>query len=265
MTSADTLEILGQSARAEVCDKLARAEMLAAPFPHFIVHDLFPEAVYAELLAQRPPLDEGNTEANLLPPFWRIFDREVAASIITPALNARFLPYLRDKLTALFNADAVDAALEGITAPLAPRLGRMHARRKGASDPPHNDGLAVIYTWLIYLPDEERPDVLGTALYAVENIPALRRAYINRRNANILYAQDYGAKLKLAALTRFKPNTLLAFLNVVESQHSVLHEIDVVRYLWAGRTVIKQSVLNKLSGDWAIERIGPKRRDHPGL
>ena len=185
------------------------------PFPHAVVDDLLPQAVYDALLEAIPPVElfanrpfnkqQVGVPLTLGPRYsrhvWQFVARTLAPRIITPAVLSKFRVPLETWLGASLAPDAM-ALLDRLH--MACTDGRILLRGRGYNIPPHRDPKWGFITCLMYLarPDDDRS--LGTQLYSVTadtDAPDTKPHWI---------PPD---RCRLEATVELRPNRALIFLN----------------------------------------------------
>ncbi len=153
------------------------------PFSHIYFENLFPEDIYAEMMANLPeadrykainvykhsredgvstrdvlPLDAENLAT--MPPAQRQVWRDVANALAAPELKAAVFRKLAPDLALRF--DIPESQVDKIVTFCKPSLLR---DLEGYEIPPHPDGRAKVVTMQLYLPRDRTQLGLGTALY----------------------------------------------------------------------------------------------------
>jgi hypothetical protein len=153
------------------------------PFSHIYFENLFPEEIYAEMMACLPAADRYKAinvykhsredgvstrdvmplEAEalaLLPASQREVWRSVAVALAAPDLKAAIFRKLSPDLSLRF--DIPETQVDKIVTFCKPSLMR---DLEGYEIPPHPDGRAKVVTMQLYLPRDNSQLGLGTALY----------------------------------------------------------------------------------------------------
>jgi len=172
---------------AHMLQQLEAAEVSDVPFPHFIVRDLFPNDVYAQMIEQLP--DAGNYElmdkynngavetrfrmkmedAHLekLPEDQEKLWRAVRDSIGDPAIKRLVFRKLENGVKFRFGIPA--SQVEDVPGFPLPELFR---ELSGYSIAPHPDTRRKVVTMQIALPEDESQGELGTEFYKRSINPA---------------------------------------------------------------------------------------------
>ncbi len=230
--------------------KIASAQLILRPYPHFIVRDLMPDDFYR--LAQRfcaketsyaYPIPNGNGEARFpatksfknspdlteeAHAFWNMFRSTVCATVNRVGSEkirdhiGRYFQWLRHRGFIDIQASnpvLVDSALQV-------------SSRENSAVGSHPHSLYELLTSLIYMPEDDRMDHTGTWLDKFKG----KLLVTSRRTCSIslwppLWSVESAAKLmtynvvpsNLASpvyQVQYKPNALLAILNTPHSLHS---------------------------------------------
>jgi hypothetical protein len=194
---------------------IANATLHLEPFPHMIVDDLLPDALFKALVRGLPPsdlfADRAKNKQQLTVPFefgsrysvriWRHMTRTLGPDLIMPAIAERFRVPLRDWLAETMPTISPELLDElGLTC----SDGRILLRRPGYRIPPHRDPKWGFITALMYLPREGDDHRWGTHLFSVsEEQEAVGAAP---------HWIDDGV-CTLVTTVEFRPNRTLFFLN----------------------------------------------------
>ena len=203
--------------QAHVSQAIGAAELRSEPFEHIVVEQLLPPAVYDLLIAAIPPAvffdDHDPIKQNLAFPItlgaalhtvvWNFVDATIAGRAIQPAVLEKFHQPPQGHYDTIFGPSfrARANALPHISSG-----GRLMLRRPGYHLAPHRDPKRSMLTCLLYLARHGDDEAHGTQLFRVTN----------DREAS--YKQTYypgadGCGCELATVVRFRPNTMLVFLN----------------------------------------------------
>lgn len=203
--------------QAALVDHVTRAindaPMQVHPFPHLVIPRLLPEPFYENLLRALPPptfwRDGGFKRENwhigedagtrLSESTWRFMHDDIAATVVTPALVARFGSQIEDYWRAAFDVDPKE-----LTPTYSCDEGRLLLRRPGYKLGPHLDPANSVLTVLLYLAKPGAGASHGTDLYASDPLPRWR--------TGIFFPTEHGLKVERVGTVPFEPNTALAFL-----------------------------------------------------
>jgi hypothetical protein len=219
---------------AHFVERLRAAEVVAEPFPHFYLEEVFPADYYNELLARLPG---GGVYQNLyevtdlkLEHFrhrdQRDFDAGWTESL--PAGTKEFWDAFHEWF---LGAELARAVLRSFAEPLRERFGdeaawpevsvesQLIRHRAGYFLGPHSDLHTKLAVLLVYLAPDARGEHLGTSLYRPKQ-PGFRCPDSKH------YPFEQFERVKTAP---YRPNSLLAFLRSDVSFHGVepLTEDDV--------------------------------------
>ena len=198
--------------RAHVADALDRSPLVLDPFPHVVIDNLLPAALYAALIDTMPPrvLFEDkpvNKQQLRVPPslagaaasrLWRFMVAEVVEGQLQQTLVDKF----REPLTEFTRRFWPSVNLEDIG--FKGSDGRIILRRRGYAIPPHRDPKWGWLTLILYLAKPGDPDTWGTQLYRVSDD-------VEAPGAQPFWMQAHDNVL--AKDVRFLPNRALVFLN----------------------------------------------------
>lgn len=171
------------AAKRHMVYRIANAPVLAYPFPHLLVHDLFPRDFYARIQAMLPPEDEyvplkstGRVGAGYSPRRLSMFADRTRDGSMEPA-RAEFWRAVFDMMMETELGNWMMAKFYDV---IAPRFGLDNPAQNVELRPetflmrdldsyslgPHTDSPSKVVSVLIYLPaNADRAD-LGTSLYA---------------------------------------------------------------------------------------------------
>jgi hypothetical protein len=200
---------------------IARSPVIAAPVPHIVVEGLLPRAVYKLLLKAIPPVelfgDADPIKQNLRLPMHfgpassvrvlAILDEVVSRRAILPAVPDKFAEPVQRRAMSLFGDTVpLDSTLFSLSS------GRLMLRRPGYRLPPHRDPKRTLLTCLLYLASSADDAAYGTHLYRVENDgeAPFPQTY---------YPRHAGKSCQLVATVPYRPNCLLAFVNLPGGAH----------------------------------------------
>ena len=216
MSSAVDLHVLYQ---------IANAPIREYPYPHILVHDVFPAAFYRELRANLPEESALKTlgalgrvtgadyPARLVMPlthetvatlpaaqcaFWANVGNWILAGGFGRMMLAKFAPYLQQRLGDLSKVDFADEVLivrDGSTYTLGP----------------HTDAKHKVLSFLFYLPPDDSHAHLGTSIY-LPNDPKFRCEGGPHHDFS---------KFRRVLTMPYLPNTLFAFMKTSNSFHGV--------------------------------------------
>jgi len=205
--------------------RIANAPVREYPFPHIVVHDVFPQEFYGELRANLPEqsalktlgelgrIKGGDYPARLVMPltretiatlpqtqraFWEHVGNWILGGGFGRAMLAKFEPWLRARLGELGKHDFSDEVLI-VRDLVSYALG------------PHTDARHKVLSFLFYLPADDSQSHLGTSIYA-PNDPQLRCEGGPEHDPR---------KFRRIATMPYVPNTLFAFMKTNNSFHGV--------------------------------------------
>jgi hypothetical protein len=209
----------------EVQYQIANAPVLAFPYPHILVHDIFPADFYRELRANLPEKSALNTlgalgriqgadyPARLVMPltrdavaalpggqraFWEQVGNWFLGGEFRHLLLAKFAPYLQRRLGDLGKVSFQDELLI-VRDASSYALG------------PHTDSPSKVLSLLFYLPPDDSMAHLGTSVYLPNDAQF-------RCEGGPHY--DF-AKVRRVLTMPYVPNTLFAFMKTTNSFHGV--------------------------------------------
>jgi hypothetical protein len=202
---------------AHITRQIKSATLSKFPFPHAVVDNLLPDALYQALIRGLPPVelfnDRPTNERQLAVPFkiapvysrrvWTYMARTVVEQILTPTLLHMFKPVLNAWLYQSFPALGHEA-LDRV--PMHASDGRILLRTRGYVIPPHRDPKWGFVTCLLYLARPGDKQSWGTQLYTVDEdaeAPGTAPHWIDR------------ARCQQVSNVAFVPNRALVFLNSV--------------------------------------------------
>jgi hypothetical protein len=207
--------------RARIADAIhqamERAEVEEDPSTHLCLTDLLPRDFYDLLIEAMPPppcfryadptkQDFEPHSAMLVPDLsrivWTFFEDEVVEKLLTPALLAKFGPFVRGHYEDVFGREFADEAMQW---PQRSR-GRLMLRRPGYSLKPHLDPKKVLFTCLIYFARPGDSEEHGTQLYRVDRP-------FQASSLKTYYPEQHGYRCAPARTIPFLPNTGFAFIN----------------------------------------------------
>ena len=198
--------------RAHVADALDRSPLVLDPFPHVVIDNLLPAALYTALIDTMPPRvlfedNPVNKQQLRVPPrlagaaasrLWRFMVAEVVEGQLQQTLVDKF----REPLTEFTRRFWPSVNLEDIG--FKGSDGRIILRRRGYAIPPHRDPKWGWLTLILYLAKPGDPDTWGTQLYRVSDD-------VEAPGAQPFWMQAHDNVL--AKDVRFLPNRALVFLN----------------------------------------------------
>jgi hypothetical protein len=202
---------------AHITRQIKSVALSHSPFPHVVVDDLLPAALYQALIRGLPPVelfsDRPPNERQLAVPLkiapvyarcvWTYMARTVVEQMLTPALLQLFKPVLQAWLSHNFPAlgdDPVDRV------PMHASDGRILLRTRGYVIPPHRDPKWGFVTCLLYLARPGDSESWGTQLYTVDGDEEARGTTPNWIDPN---------RCRYVSDVAFVPNRALVFLNSV--------------------------------------------------
>jgi len=216
MSSAVDLHVVYRVANAPVRDY---------PFPHVLVHEVFPPDFYRELRANLPEqgalktlgalgrITGGDYPARLVMPltpentaklpaeqraFWERFGNWILTGGFGRMMLAKFEPWLKTRFADLGRQNFSDEVL-------IVRDGTSYALG------PHTDARHKVLSFLFYLPADDSQAHLGTSIY-LPNDPQFRCEGGPEHDRR---------RFRLMATMPYLPNTLFAFMKTSNSFHGV--------------------------------------------
>lgn len=214
---------VGEEVLNHIDKAIDHAVVQTYPFPHIVVENIFPDAVYKLVCGYFPnreaftpngnrlilPITYGCSEQTILDKnqrtFWRLFGEILVNKYIKPKITDKLIPFLNMK-EGLENYDINN---------FDPRYDTINFRQDGLFlDLPeyqiglHIDQRILLSAMLIYLPSDDQHQFLGTSIYS--GPPCLESNN---------YQVDY-SEIKHVKDIPYKPNTLFAFMQTPISWHS---------------------------------------------
>ena len=223
-----------QGPLAHVIARLRAAEVVAEPYPHYYLENVFPDDFYQALLRHLP---EATAYENLFEittlklDHFRHRDQRSLNDGWTDALPAELRDFWNGFNEWFYGADLAEAVLDSFAEPLRTRFSEKGAwpsvsvesqlirHRAGYFLGPHSDLNTKLVVLLLYLASDESASQLGTSLYRPK-APGFSCPH------SAHYPFEDFVKVKTAP---YKPNSALAFLRSDVSFHGVepLSEQDV--------------------------------------
>lgn len=200
-----------------LAQRIRAARVVHHPFSHFQIADVFPDAIYRDMIALRPPPEVETPGAG---PEYRerrsfAFDRLAARDPERAAFWATIHSAVESSTVLAAFVDAFGATeLVEVAAGFGLAFGtdaRLIRDRSGYALGPHKDHFSRFGSIVFNLPADEDARDLGTALYA-------RLSQGERFDNGQHYAFD---GFKLVGRADFLPNTAFGFLNFGEAYHGV--------------------------------------------
>jgi hypothetical protein len=234
---------------AHVINRLRTAEVVAEPYPHYYLEQVFPDAFYRELLDHLPTSEvyQNLYEVTTLKlDHFRHRDQRDLHTDWTRSLPAELKDFW-DRFDEWFlGPELAQAVLESFAEPLRGRFGgqdswpavsvesQLIRHRAGYFLGPHSDLHTKIAVLLIYLAPDESAAHLGTSIYRPKD-----SSFSCPDSAHYPF-EDF-IRVKTAP---YKPNSLLAFLRSDISFHGVepLAEQDMTD---GGRDLIQYVVYDR--------------------
>lgn len=220
-------------APGELAHALARveaSELRGDPFPHAIVRDFLPPALFSELRGTLPAIRDAmqSVQARHRNPGYSDKRFSYCLPIPTDPAVATLAEPVRTLQRVLTSARMVSALLARFESVVAPRLVEYERRTgqphvpigtsielihdgSGFDLPPHTDGGNKLVTGLLYFADPGDPVELGTQLYApLDPEPADVGGGVRARD-----------QLRVAGQAPYEPNVMLWFARSDRSFHGV--------------------------------------------
>ncbi|CAO3430277.1 hypothetical protein [Azospirillum doebereinerae] len=235
-TAADT----SADAAGHTLRRLREAPLRTDPFPHCVIPEILPAALYERALAHWPVTEEMRLAQQELPLRYQtpLDDRWLAGR---PEESSAVWREVRD---ALFNTGVVEHMAErfpsvrgkmswngGAPPVLHARIIEDHA---GHAMLPHTDIEVTMFSMLVYMPADDRGPHLGTALYRP------RDGSFRGRGMDRYPREDF----ELAGQAPFLPNHLLTY---APSDHS-FHGVEPVEPPCVRRLLVLFAMVDTRSG-----------------
>jgi hypothetical protein len=231
---------------AWLMERMTGARIAANPFPHLYVDNFLPPGFYERLVAAWPPesafranknrqkLDLVPTDAyadKLTDPFktlpvdmrtaWRSF-AQLNRAIVGPWLASLFEDHIRERIALLQRLIAegkTDIRAAGLAAgTVQANVGRLMMRGQGYTLAPHVDPAYYLVTALHYFA-EDADEGYGTRLFRASR-PMPLEAFV--KDGTTEYFEPHGIAVTEAACLPFRPNSFLAFPNLLDAAHGVV-------------------------------------------
>ena len=243
---------------AHVTRAVAKAPLVAEPFPHVLVNDWLPGDVYQTMLRGLPPAvffaDREQSRQRMIVPFamapiysrrvWNFISDQIVGRMLRDALTKKFEGVVRDYVQSVCGPDS-----NGIDLSLSSSDGRIMLRRPGYVITPHRDPKWGFVTGLVYLARSGDNETYGTQLYRVANDE-------EAPNDKPYYVDE--SRCELVRSVPFKANTLLAFLNSAGAHGASIpadaQPADMERYLYQFRLGPERSAIKSLLAAMPAER-----------
>lgn len=228
-------------------DKIEAAPVVAHPFPHLVIDEIFPADYYAEMMRYLPPIellqipkqfgmmkigDDDQTFASISPEaraFWSRFDTDIKAPICG-ALLRKFKPYLAEKLRLACGHDLQAMPADDEFRPLR---GIVQCRTTGARMGPHVDKATSLFTYLFYFATDDSLRPFGTILYDTKNRDHLVDRFRHARRIRAWFPDETErAAIELTPMPpiEFCRNRLVAYANLPYSMHGAATDAAAPRY-----------------------------------
>lgn len=232
-----------EAALAHIERACAAAAIQDQPFPHIVIDEILPWP-YFELLENHLPresefqiqggfghikIEETDDAFRKLgrkrKTIWRHFDVQIKAAACA-GLARRFAPYASEKLCELFGQGGEDLTTESYAA----QRGIIQCRTRGAIQHPHLDKATTLFTYLFYFSKDEKLAPHGTTLYETGRPDTLLEAYRERADVRVWYPDVTRFAIKACRKVDYRPNRLIAFINLSRSLHGTWTEAPVPRF-----------------------------------
>ena len=238
---------------AHVIARLRTTAVVADPYPHYCLDDLFPEDFYWELLAHLPDIASYQNlfeTTTLKLDHFRFRDQRDLRDGWTDTLRDEPRDFWNRFNEWFFAPELAEAVLDTFAEPLRARIGekgswppvsveaQLIRHRAGYFLGPHSDLHTKLVVLLIYLAPDQSGRHLGTSLYRPKD-PGFSCPN------SVHYPFEDFIKVRTAP---YKPNSLLAFMRSDVSFHGVepLSEQDVAA---CNRDLIQYVVYDKPARD----------------
>lgn len=239
-----------------VAQRVLAANFYAYPFPFFIIDQVLPEELYREYLRGIPSRDvfeqhpRNGTLRLGLDGYRRLSsNHEMVGARIVRALDAvrehliaRFA-ILIPGVYSLFFGEKYTRRLTTLTLERLPL--HLDDRAHRHSQGPHLDGPDRIFTWLLYLPEDDSQRHRGTNIFAARASTAPfdpLETYIS--------GQPHNLDLQFSAKIPYVPNRLIAFVDPPVSFHGTSKILDDQRRMFMQEFVtMTQNSFLKVFGD----------------
>jgi hypothetical protein len=229
--------------------RLRASEVVAEPYPHYCLENVFPDDFYQALLRHLPGSTayENLFEVTTLKlDHFRYRDQRSLNDGWTETLPAELKDFWNRFNEWFFGPDLAEAVLDSFAVPLRARLGEKSSwpsvlvesqlirHRAGYFLGPHSDLHTKLVVLLFYLAPDESAHQLGTSLYRPKD-----PGFSCPNSAHYPF-EDF-VRVKTAP---YKPNSLLAFVRSDVSFHGVepLSEQDVAT---CGRDLIQYVIYDR--------------------
>jgi len=223
--------------QAEVRAKVEAAEIHRDPFPHVVVEDLLPEALFERLAETVPPLEyfkQGRhgrkADMPVIPTnknfraapedfreTWSRLRDEILRDTVAPVLAERFREDVRRKFADLLSPEIADEVMAG---GLASSAGRIMMRMPGYTLGPHTDSAMYAITCLLYFTEAEDESSGALCLFRPERRPELKHV------STYYPDQEEGIEVDVAKVIPIRGNLFVAFVNGRDSLHGVRVDAD---------------------------------------
>ena len=210
---------------AHIARVMEQTQVIEDPFPHLVVENLLPEKLYQHACSIWPassefaggknaqrhtlPVTYGCLEDTTLPKdqkvFWRIFGEVIVNRYLKPKLADKFKPFLCQKLGLeeswnSFHPDRDTCNL---------RQDCLIIDRDCPNMLPHIDQLNMLAQIMIYFPEDDEHQEMGTVFY--EGSPST--------TPNNIYEVNNPADIRFAKKVPYRPNTLVVFIQSPTAWH----------------------------------------------
>ena len=210
-----------EQVQEHIHQRFAETQVETEPFPHIVVEDILPQALYSELLAhwpsktvraapssrhwERKHLSIGNKnnwiEADAYE-LWKQFAITIVEQVVKRKIFEIFSPYSHCRFGKEIHEEFLATALDITEHQLVEDY-------PGTTVPPHIDQGYVFVPLIFYFPDldDDRHTNLGTCLF---------RHNLGKESPDVCFDKN----VTLVKAVPYKANTLVAFIQTPRSWHS---------------------------------------------
>jgi hypothetical protein len=234
--------------RAYIESRFSTIPRVDDPVPHIIINDALHPDFYRNLADAWPSAeffkrDKAGLKYDLVPGssnidrrsagyerlpaeqrgLWDFFVSKINREMVAPLLIRLFEPEINTRLARIreaYEAGLIDYAMAGISDwSYRANVGRFMMRANGYELKPHVDSMPYLVTVLHYFPDNEGDDHSGTIFYKAERPLDFITCV---RNGSTQYFHEAGIPCREVLRVPFRPNTMVAFPNMLDSAHGAM-------------------------------------------
>jgi hypothetical protein len=268
--------------------RFASARILDEPFPHLQLDNVLPEEFYDLLLDALPlPQDLGSDNSGALnfglhpddPRFalmtpvrrqlWMDFENNINQRIIRSELLGLFSRYLLMKLESMLDPQWRERAQAMLGQDWQQQIssqevyqdadesgGRMLLVTKDFGLAPHVDDPASLFTYLLYLPRDNKREEAGTRIHYVANKDELRAKYKANKKMGVWFPEA-GDVTDKSFVFPFRRNSLAALICTPEAVHSaMLSNLNFCRYAIQTQVFLRDELGEALFAGWTKKGEG---------